>query len=36
MRDFFLSLRDAAPYPMVAFAIISTIVAMALFAEANR
>jgi hypothetical protein len=36
MRDFFLSLRDAAPYPMIGFAIIFTILAIALFAEANR
>jgi hypothetical protein len=36
MRDFFLSLREARPYPMLAFAIISTIVAIALLAETSR
>jgi len=35
MLDLFLALREARPYPMVAFAIISTIVAIALFAEAS-
>jgi hypothetical protein len=36
LRDFFLSLREAWPYPMMAFAIISTIVAFALLAETGR
>jgi hypothetical protein len=36
MRDLFLSLREARPFPMIAFAIIFTILAMALFAKAGR
>ena len=35
MRDFFLSLREARPYPTIGFAIIFTILAIALFAEAS-
>ena len=35
MRDFFLSLRDAGPYPMIGFSIIFTILAIALLAQAS-
>jgi hypothetical protein len=35
MRNFFLSLREARPYPMVAVAIIFTILAIALFAQTS-
>jgi len=35
MRDLFLALREARPYPMVAFAIIFTILAIALLAQAS-
>jgi|tagenome__1003787_1003787.scaffolds.fasta_scaffold14497812_2 hypothetical protein len=35
MRDFFLAIREARPYPMIGFAIIFTIVAIALLAQAS-